>query len=406
MSAGLTDPDRPGPTASFRKWLQPMELVAKLRNVPQHTNRLLPADRLAEYSGGFVRLMRPLVVVRLLTALLGVAVFLPVTSAEAATQKSSLARRTAAQKKTAYSAAASKSRKAKLAHARASVRAREQARLRSLQSLQEAMTPRYKTDATGAQVPDVRAAAAIIFNPVTGQVLYEENSQDKRSIASITKVMTALVYMEDNPDLNTEVTVERGDVYAASTTYLKANDKITAGELLHLLLIASDNGAARALARTSHGGSAQFVERMNEKAIELGLQNTSFADPSGLNPDNVSSAFDLSHLITFAASDDRIASIMRTPTYTVATNRRPIPIHSTNHLLMSGDVDVMGGKTGFISKAGYCLATLLRLPQGNPVAVVVLGARSNNGRFWETRHLFNWLTEKAGDLLGKEEAVK
>jgi serine-type D-Ala-D-Ala endopeptidase (penicillin-binding protein 7) len=350
-----------------------------------------------------VHLMRPLLVVRLLTALLGVGVCLPVATADAATRKSSTAHRTSAKKKPAYSAAASKSRKSRLARARAVVRAREQARLRSLRSLQEAMTPRYKTDSTGAQVPDVRAAAAIIFNPITGQVLYEENSQDKRSIASITKVMTALVFMEDNPDLNTEVTIERGDVYAASTTYLKANDKLTAGELLHLLLIASDNGAARALARTSHGGSAQFVERMNEKAIELGLQNTSFADPSGLNPDNVSSAFDLSHLITFAASDDRISSIMRTPTYSVLTNRRTIQIHSTNHLVMSGDVDVMGGKTGFISKAGYCLATLLRLPQGNPVAVVVLGARSNNGRFWETRHLFNWLSEKAGDLLGKED---
>jgi D-alanyl-D-alanine endopeptidase (penicillin-binding protein 7) len=350
--------------------------------------------------------MRPLLVVRLLTALLGVAVCLPVANADAATRKSSTARRTSTVKKPAYSAAASKTRKSRLAHARAVARAREQSRLRSLRALQEAMTPRYKTDATGAQVPDVRAAAAIIFNPVNGQVLYEENSQDKRSIASITKVMTALVFMEDNPDLNTEVTIERSDVYAASTTYLKANDKITTGELLHLLLIASDNGAARALARISHGGSAQFVERMNEKAIELGLQNTSFADPSGLNPDNMSSAFDLSHLITFAASDDRIASIMRTPTYSVVTNRRTIQIHSTNHLVMSGDVDVMGGKTGFISKAGYCLATLLRLPQGNPVAVVVLGARSNNGRFWETRHLFNWLSEKAGDLFSKEETVK
>jgi D-alanyl-D-alanine endopeptidase (penicillin-binding protein 7) len=278
-------------------------------------------------------------------------------------------------------------------------RAREQARLRSLQ---EAMTPRYKTDASGAVVPDVRAAAAIIFSPVTGQILYEENSQDKRSIASITKVMTALVYLEDNPDLTADVSVERSDVYAASTTYLKANDHLTSGELLHLLLIASDNGAARALARTSHGGTPQFVERMNEKAIELGLQNTSFADPSGLNPDNVSSAFDLSHLITFAASDDRIASIMRTPTYTVVTSRRNIPIHSTNHLLTAGDVDVMGGKTGFIGKAGYCLATLLRLPQGNPVAVVILGARSNNGRFWETRHLFKWLSDNAGVNLGKD----
>jgi serine-type D-Ala-D-Ala endopeptidase (penicillin-binding protein 7) len=355
-----------------------------------------------------VRLIRPMLVARFVTTLLGVAVCLPVSAiqAEAGQRKPAVARHTfTAKKKTAYSALASNARKTSLAHARASVRAREQSRLRGLQQLQEAMTPRFKTDASGQVIPDVRAAAAIIFNPVTGQVLYEENSQDKRSIASITKVMTALVYLEDNPNLDTVVTVERSDVFAASTTYLKANDKITAGELLHLLLIPSDNAAARALARTSHGGTAAFVERMNEKAIELGLSNTSFADPSGLNANNVSSAFDLSHLITFAASDERIASIMRTAVYTVATNRRMIPIHSTNRLVLAGDVDVMGGKTGFISKSGYCLATLLRLPQGNPIAVVVLGAGSNNGRFWETRHLFSWLNTKAAELF-KDQTPK
>jgi D-alanyl-D-alanine endopeptidase (penicillin-binding protein 7) len=353
-----------------------------------------------------VRLIRPMLVARLVTTLLGVAVCLPVSAvaAEAAAQRKPAASR-AAKPKPAYSAKSSNARRSRLARARASVRAREQARLRSLRQLQEAMTPRFKTDETGQVIPDVRAAAAIIFNPVTGQVLYEENSQDKRSIASITKVMTALVYLEDSPDLAADVTIERSDTFAASTTYLKANDRVAASELLHLLLIASDNGAARALARTSHGGAASFVERMNEKAIELGLQNTSFADPSGLNPNNVSSAFDLSHLITFAASDERIASIMRTPTYTVATNRRMIPIHSTNRLVMSGDIEVMGAKTGFISKSGYCLATLLRLPQGNPIAVVVLGAGSNNGRFWETRHLFSWLNAKASELF-KEQTPK
>ncbi|HYT69237.1 MAG TPA: serine hydrolase [Vicinamibacterales bacterium] len=342
-----------------------------------------------------------MLIVRILSTLLGLGICLPlsVVTADAAQKRPAATRRApAAKKKTAYSATASRARRTSLARARASARAREASRLRSLAQLQEAMTPQYKTDADGQVVPDVRAAAAIIFNPVTGQVLYEENSQDKRSIASITKVMTALVYLEDNPDLNQEITIERSDVFAASTTYLKANDRISAGELLHLLLIPSDNGAARALARNSHGGTASFIERMNEKAIELGLQNTSFADPSGLNANNVSSAFDLSHLITFAASDDRIASIMRTPTYTVTTNRRQIPIHSTNRLVTSGDVEVMGGKTGFISKSGYCLATLLRLPQGNPIAVVVLGARSNNGRFWETRHLFSWLNAKASEL--------
>ena len=362
-----------------------------------------------------MRLSRP-IVARLVSTLLGVALCVPVSTAAAATTKKKSVHASTAAKAatakvsstttptarrasaTAYSATAANARRANLATARASARARERTRLKGLVDLQAAMTPQYKTDANGELVPDVRAAAAIIFDPATGQVLYEENSQDKRSIASITKVMTALVYLEDNPDLNQEVTVERSDVFAASTTYLKAGDKLAASELLHLLLIPSDNGAARALARTSHGGTAAFVERMNEKAIELGLQNTSFADPSGLNANNMSSAFDLSHLITFAASDERIASVMRTPTYTVTTNRRQIPIHSTNHILLAGDVEVMGAKTGFISKSGYCLASLLRLPQGNPIAVVVLGAHSNNGRFWETRHLFTWLNSKAGDL--------
>ena len=98
---------------------------------------------------------------------------------------------------------------------------------------------------------------------------------------------------------------------------------------------------------------------------------------------------------------------MRMPHYTVHAGRRVINIHSTNQLVMKGDVDVRGGKTGFISKAGYCLATLLRLPQTDQqVAVVVLGARSNAGRFMETRHLFNWLSSKAQELMTPVEATQ
>jgi D-alanyl-D-alanine endopeptidase (penicillin-binding protein 7) len=342
-------------------------------------------------------------VARALALLLGIGLSIPALAAETATQrrstrsKSTVSRSTT--RKPVYSATSSKTRRARLARARAAARAREQARLRALQ---EAMTPRYKTDASGALVPDVRAAAAIVFNPETGQVLWEENAQDKRSIASITKVMTALVFMEDDPDLSQVITIERGDVYAASTTYLRANERVSLNDVLHLTLVASDNAAARALARISHGGSASFVERMNEKAIELGLESTSFADPSGLNPSNISSAYDLSRLISFASGNERLAPIMRTAEYTVHTNRRTVNIHNTNRLVTGGEVDVMGGKTGFITKAGYCLATLLRLPQGNQVAVVVLGANSNTGRFWETRHLANWLSDKAGDIFRKD----
>ena len=115
----------------------------------------------------------------------------------------------------------------------------------------DTVVPRYKVDASGELVPDVRAAAAIIYDPETDEVLFEENAQSQRSIASITKVMTATVFLETDPDLTEVVTVVRNDVYRASTTYLRANDKLTTGDLLHLLLIASDNAASRVLARVS-----------------------------------------------------------------------------------------------------------------------------------------------------------
>jgi D-alanyl-D-alanine endopeptidase (penicillin-binding protein 7) len=217
--------------------------------------------------------------------------------------------------------------------------------------------------------------------------------------------MTAVVFLEDNPDLSQVVTVERSDVYAASTTYLKNNDRLTLNDVLHLTLIASDNAAARALARvSSHGGTAAFIERMNEKAIELGLENTTFSDPSGLNPNNISSAYDLSRLITFASHDEQLAAIMRMPTFTAQTSNRSIAIRNTNQLVRGGEVDVLGGKTGFIRQAGYCLATLLRLPESeHQIAVVVLGAGSNPGRFWETRHLFNWLADRTANIFGAED---
>jgi D-alanyl-D-alanine endopeptidase (penicillin-binding protein 7) len=303
-----------------------------------------------------------------------------------------------APKRTLYSAERSLTRKAKLARAHAIATAREMA---------DTVLPRYKIDASGDLVPDVRAAAAIIYDPETNQVLWEENSQTPRSIASITKVMTATVFLENDPDVAQVITIERGDVFQASTTHLRVNDRVTTDDLLHLLLIASDNAAARALARVSPYGSEGFVRRMNEKAAELGLESTSYADPSGLLSDNVSSAYDMARLITLASGDERIASVMRTSEYTVYTPKRAITFHSTNHLLGREELDVRAAKTGFITKAGYCLATLFRLPQTNQqFAVVVLGARSNAGRFMETQNLFTWLSTKAATLFTPKPQIQ
>jgi D-alanyl-D-alanine endopeptidase (penicillin-binding protein 7) len=284
--------------------------------------------------------------------------------------------------------------KQRLAIARAAATRRE---------IEDTVTPRYKVDASGDLVPDLRAAAAVIYDPESGEVLWEEHGQDTRAIASITKVMTALVFLDSEPDLSQRVTIERGDVYRASTTHLRARDVVSGDDLLHLLLIASDNAAARAIARVSKWGADGFIGQMNAKAATLGLEATHYVEPSGLSSSNVSSALDMARLIALASSDDRIGSIMRTPTYTAHAASRDISFKSTNHLLTSSDVDVRAGKTGFISAAGYCLATLLRLPHsGQDVAVVVLGARSNAGRFMEVKNLFNWMSAKAPTMFATQ----
>ena len=331
-----------------------------------------------------------------LTAFVCLGFSVDMASAQSATTTQAGPKKTTTKKTITRKSTTSRASTSSARRSRARSRAAAQAR-----ALREAQEPRFRLDESGALVPDVRAEAAIIYDSATGHVLWESNSQNQRSIASITKVMTAVVFLEDNPDLSDEVVVQSTDVRAASTTYIRSGFRVTKGDLLHLTLMASDNAAARALARVSSHGSEAFIARMNSKAAELGLTSTSYADPSGLLSANVSSAYDMAKLITYVSGDERISSIMRTPTYTVTAGRRVINIHSTNQLVMNGDVDVQAGKTGFITKAGYCLATLLRLPQGGPqVAVVVLGAKSNAGRFWETRHLFNWFASKAEDLLG------
>lgn len=307
------------------------------------------------------------------------------TPARAATTKST------AKKKAAYSPSTARARRTQLARARATARARE---------LKDVQTPRFRIDEFGREVPDVRAEAAIIYNPETGEVLWENHSKDQRSMASITKVMTALVFLESNTPLSTMVTVQRSDVAHASTTYLRNGFQLPAEDLLNLLLVGSDNAAARALARSSVIGYDAFIQRMNSKASELGLESTVYADPSGLLSENLSSAYDLARLIAYAAADERVGAIMRKSSFSTNIGKRVITANSTNQIVRSGDIDVVGGKTGFISRSGYCLATLLRLPQsGQQVAFVVLGAKSNASRFWETRHLFNWMTTRTKALL-------
>ena len=258
--------------------------------------------------------------------------------------------------------------------------------------------PPRALDFSDLRRPRVRAQAAIIYNPTTHEVLWESDGHTQRPIASITKVMTALVFLERNPDLSRDVVISRRDRRRASTTYLRRGERIQLGDLLHLALEASDNTAARVLARVSPWGTEGFVEQMNRKADELGLRSTNFADPSGLNKNNLSTPYDLSRLMSFATEQPRIATIMRKQSYQMRTSRRRLTVRNTNRLL-KGRLDVIGGKTGYIDASGYCLAAMVNVPDAGRLAVVVLGARSSSGRFSEVRRLVDWILADGRSLI-------
>ena len=248
----------------------------------------------------------------------------------------------------------------------------------------------------------IRSAAAIIYNPAADEVLWASNGLEARPIASITKVMTALLLLEYQRDLSRDVVVTRRDVDRASTTHVRRRDRVTLDDLLHLALIASDNAAARAIARASPWGTRGFVEQMNRMAAEFGLESTHFVDPSGLDERNVSSPYDVARLIARAMSDPVLARIMAKPSYRFRTSRRRVAVQNTNRLVR-GRAVVTGGKTGYISEAGYCLATVVKPQGGVPLAVVVLGARSNPERFAEVRRLVDWVDTQGRSLLAVAE---
>ena len=246
--------------------------------------------------------------------------------------------------------------------------------------------------------PRMRAAAGILYNPRTEEILWERRGLDQRPIASITKVMTALVLLDRAPDLDRDVVVSRRDVRRASTTYLRRGERVTLETLLHLALIASDNVAARILARASGWGTRRFVQEMNAKAAALGLEGTSFVEPSGLDERNVSTPYDVARLLAVASEAPAISRIMRKWTHRVRTDRRSVNIRNTNRLLRSRHA-IRGGKTGYISEAGFCLTALFELPDADPVVLVVLGAGSNAGRFTEAGRLIDWMSTTGRSLL-------
>ena len=264
-------------------------------------------------------------------------------------------------------------------------------------AVSETASPRL-LDIGDLRRPRIRAAAAMLYNPGSGEVLWERRGLEPRPIASITKVMTALVLLDQGPDPARDVVVSRRDVRRASTTYLRRGERVTIEELLHLALIASDNVAARILARASGWGTRRFVERMNLKAAALGLDGTRFVEPSGLDERNVSTPYDVARLMAAASEVPAISRIMRKATHRVRTDRRRVNIRNTNRLLRSRHT-VQGGKTGYINEAGFCFTAMVEVPDADPIVLVVLGAGSNAGRFDEARRLIEWVSTTGRSLL-------
>lgn len=231
----------------------------------------------------------------------------------------------------------------------------------------------------------VYARNAILVDPTTGEVLFEKNATRSVPIASITKLMTAMVFLEQKPDLDREVEVTAPDMLGAGHTQLRRGEQVPLGELLHMSLMCSDNCATRIVARESGLEPAEFIARMNRKAVELGLTGSRFTEFTGLDEHNVSTAADVARMLHAAAHEPLIAEITTTRAYEFRTERRAHALRNTNRLLY-GQYEILGGKTGFINEAGYCFTTWVR-SQGRDLIAVVLGAPTNATRFADTVRL-------------------
>jgi D-alanyl-D-alanine endopeptidase (penicillin-binding protein 7) len=226
---------------------------------------------------------------------------------------------------------------------------------------------------------------AVVLDPLTNEVLFEKNASRSVPIASITKLMTALVFVELHLDLSRTVEVHRNDLLGGGKTQLRSREQVALGDLLHMSLMCSDNVATRIMVRESGLSRQEFLARMNRKALELGLNNSRFVEFTGLDAGNVSTATDVAKLLRAAADHDMIRSISTTRTYEFRSSRRPHFVANTNRLLY-GRYEILGGKTGFISSSGYCLVTWIRAG-GRDLIAVVLGAPTNATRFADVMRL-------------------
>jgi D-alanyl-D-alanine endopeptidase (penicillin-binding protein 7) len=250
-----------------------------------------------------------------------------------------------------------------------------------------ASSTRHRRRSRRAPAGGVYSRNAIVVDPETGKVLYEKNASVSVPIASLTKLMTDIVFLGTKPDLDRTHTVTLEDLRGMGRTQLWKREVISQRDLLHMSLMCSDNAATRILARESGLSEEDFLARMNRKAVELGMTGTRYVEFTGLDDRNVSTAADCAVLLRHAASHPIARDIMTQRSYEFRTNRRSHFIANTNRLLY-GRYEVRGGKTGHIAEAGYCLATWINA-QGHELIAVVLGAPTNATRFADVSRLVN-----------------
>lgn len=248
-----------------------------------------------------------------------------------------------------------------------------------------------KPEATPIPWESTASASAAVLSGENNLFIFTHQADLIRPIASISKLMTALVFLDHNPGWEEIYEIRPQDRIEGGRLNLFWGERLTIKDLFYTSLIASDNGATLALVSASGLSEEEFVAKMNAKARHLGLLKTSFADPVGLSEQNLSTAREVAILAGFALAVSEIRTAVGQATYEFNTiNGRDKKIESTDYLLFSDAENVIGGKTGYTDSAGYCYVGEWQDEVGRSLIVAVLGASDRNSRFTLSRDLATW----------------
>lgn len=264
---------------------------------------------------------------------------------------------------------------------------------------------RVKLDRTSAREPALRSSAALVLDATGSSVLYARRSNVAMPIASITKLMTALVVMEAGQPLDETLQITSEDVShgRGAVSRLTPGAELSRGDLMHLALMASENRAAHALGRNYPGGLEACVAAMNAKARELGMTSSQFVEPTGLSDENVASAEDLSKLVMAAAKVPVIREYSTDTKYQVRVGRRVLTYRSTDSLTSKADWDIVVQKTGYIASAGRCLV-MQTIIDARTVVIVLLNSYGKRSRVADARRIRRWMESSERVHGGREPA--